>query len=304
MTKKSFKAKNGRHYDIAFAKSATRGKGDALRDAAGHLPLLGSAFEDRKMLYYEYQIPLAGTAGVLDTHYFSANGVYDPDVTATGHQPVGFDQAMLFFEQYVVFRSTCTVTFFSNTAGTAIRCGVFLNPDATNPTLYQIMENGYMKSNVVAGTSSANSGAGFHILKKVTLNCDSVAYFNSAGRKQHMMRDTFQGTASANPTEQVYFGIFSFNMASAATYDVYCDVELSYDVRFWEPRKIAASILHQSLALTLEKQEEKKKVEETKQPPSDDIPEEFTVVPKGLMKTAGVPRILAGTKVNFRTLHQ
>jgi hypothetical protein len=250
--------KTGKTYDIAGSKSATRGNGSALKDARDHLPLLGNQYEDRKMLYYEYQITLTGASGILDTHYFSANGIFDPDITGTGHQPIGFDQAMLFFEQYVVFRSTITVTFKNNAAGTGVRCGVFLNPDTSNPTISGVMENGYMKSAVVNGTESANSGPGFHNMKTVSLSCDSVAYFDSKSRKLHAMRDTFSGTSAANPSEQVYFGIFAFNMVSATTYELFFDVMISYDVRFWEPRKVAASLLHKALTLVLKPEEEEK----------------------------------------------
>jgi len=264
--KSSFRTKSGKslkskmkQYSVSGHISATRGGGNAMQDARDHLPLLGNQFEERKMLYYEYQIPLTGTSGALDTHYFRANSVYDPDVTGTGHQPVGFDQAMLLFEQFVVFKATITVTFKSNAAGTGVRCGVFLNPDAVNPTIPVIMENGYMKSCVVSGTESANSGASYHNQKSVTLNCDSIAYFNSGSKKLHMMRDVFSGTAAADCTEQVYFGIFAFNMVSATTYEVYADAMISYDVRFWEPRKIAASIFHDALKQSVRLQEEKKK---------------------------------------------
>jgi len=229
-------------YDRAGAVSATRGGGDALRDARNKLPLLGNQFEDKKMLYYEYGINLAGVAGILDTHYISANAVYDPDITGTGHQPIGFDQAMLFYEQWVVFRSVITVTFLSNSVtSTLSRCGVFLNPDTVNPSIYQVMENGYMKSAVITGTGGTSAGA--HAIKKVSLSCDSVAYFNSKTRNDHFMRDVFSGTAAANCAEQVYFALFAFNAASATTYDIYCDVEISYDVRFWEPRKLSVSML-------------------------------------------------------------
>jgi hypothetical protein len=251
-------------YDIAGAVSATRGSADALTDAKGHLPLLGNQFENRKMLYYEYQQTLTGAAGILDTHYYSANGIFDPDITGTGHQPIGFDQAMLFYEQFVVFRSTCTVTFYSNTAGVGVRCGVFLNPDTSNPSIYGIMENGYMASDVVAGTTSANSGVGYHLIKKVSLSCDSVAFFDSKTRKLHAMRDSLSGTAAANPAEQVYFGIFTHNFVSATTYEVFFDVELSYDARFWEPRKVSSSLLRGALSvIRLNERDRKEDTSET-----------------------------------------
>ncbi len=218
------------------------------------------------MLYYEMQIPLAGASGILDTHYFSANAVYDPDITGTGHQPIGFDQAMLFYEQWVVLSSKITVSFYNNAAAYT-RVGVFLNPDTNNPTIYGVMENGYMRSNVVSGTAIGAE----HNQKVVSLSCDSVAYFNSKTRNEHMMRDTFTGTAAANCTEQVYYGLFAFCAASATTTEVYADVEISYDVRFWEPRKLASSLWKQAAAMSLvefSEREEAKKEKPKVVPPS------------------------------------
>lgn len=203
------------------------------------------------MLYYDRGLELTGTAGVLQVYYYSANGVYDPDVTGTGHQPVGFDQAMLFYEQYVVMRSTITVTFFANTS--SARVGVFLNPDTSNPTLGAIMENGYVKSQLIVATT------GRWTVTRITLHCDSIAYFNSRTKNLHMMRDNFTGTSAANPAEQVYFGIFTFNALNSSNTDVLFDVELSYDVRFWEPRKISQSLLHNALKQVMQEEKTGKK---------------------------------------------
>lgn len=254
-TKKRGTRRSKGGYDIAGSVSATRGAANALLDAKSSLPLLGNQYENKRMLYYDMRFGNTGTAGVVQVYYFTANGVYDPDVSGTGHQPVGFDQAMLFYEQYVVFRSKITVTFVSATAGAFIRCGVFLNPDTSNPTIGQIMENGYMKSTFVGGASASGAGPGHHLMKQVSLACDSVAYFNSKTKNLHMMRDVFTGTSAANPSEQVYFGIFSFNAGGANDYTVAYDVELSYDVRFWEPRKVSQSIFHDAMRKTLVKEE-------------------------------------------------
>lgn len=45
-----------------------------------------------------------------DGHYaFRANGIYDPDFTGTGHQPMGYDQWNQFYKRYIVIGSRCRV---------------------------------------------------------------------------------------------------------------------------------------------------------------------------------------------------
>ncbi len=82
-----------------------------------------------QQLYYENQLNLAGTAGVLARYVFSANGAYDPNITGTGHQMMGFDQMMLFYEQAVVVRSKIQVTF-SSAFASDLRVAISLTPDA------------------------------------------------------------------------------------------------------------------------------------------------------------------------------
>ncbi len=246
-------------------RPATTGiRGTAQGDALTALPLLGHKFEVKRMLYYDSRFEMTGAGGVLQTHYFRANDVYDPDATGTGHQPIGFDQAMLFWEQFAVFSSKITVTFRSNQAD-GLRVGVFLNPDQTNPTIQQIMENGYVKSDVVCGTTSV--GLGFHTYKRINMACDNVKYFQMKNKEAYFSNPNFIGNAASTPTELVYFGVFAFNQLTTNTTDVLFDVELSYDVRFQEPRKITSSLITRARELQLS---------ESKQPPpsSETLPSE------------------------------
>ncbi len=230
-------------------KPATVGRGSAQGDAITSLPLLGHKFEIKRMLYYDSRFELTGAGGILQTHYFRANDVFDPDASGVGHQPIGFDQAMLFWEQFAVFSSKITVTFRSNNAD-ATRVGVFLNPDTTNPTIQGIMENGYVKSNIVVGTNSV--GLGFHTIKKINMSCNNVRYFQMKNKETYFANPNFIGNVAATPTEMVYFGVFAFNPITTTTTDVLFDVELSYDVRFQEPRKISPSLLSRVRELQLD----------------------------------------------------
>ncbi len=261
------------------ARPATLGiKGSAQSDAVTSLPLLGHKFEVKRMLYYDSRFELTGAGGILQVHYFRANDVFDPDATGVGHQPIGFDQAMLFWEQFAVFSSKITVNFRSNNAD-GLRVGIFLNPDTTTPTIQTLMENGYVKSDVVCGTNSV--GLGYHTFKRINMTCDNVQYFQMKNKEAYFSNPNFIGNVAATPTEMVYFGVFAFNHITTTTTDVLFDVELSYDVRFQEPRKISPSLVRR--ATELQREEAKRPVDRS-DPPAPTI---SPMAPEAVKSTLG-----------------
>lgn len=229
--------------NATLSRSATTSiRGTAQADTISSLPLVGKKFENRRMLYYETGFELKQAAGLLQTWYFRTNDAFDPDSSGTGHQPIGFDQAMALWEQFVVYGAKATVRFLSNSAA-AVVVGIFLNPDTTNPpTVGDLMENGYLKSTFLYGASSATSGGAAHTVKSISLNCDNVRYFGQKGRGGYLSNSVFSGTAAASPSEVAYFGVFAYCMTGAVNYSVLFDIQLSYDVYFWEPRKISQSL--------------------------------------------------------------
>lgn len=234
------------------AGTATRSRGTARADQLFTLPLLGDKFECKRMLYYDSRFELTGAAGILKTYYFRANDVFDPDATGVGHQPIGFDQAMLFWEQFCVFSSKITVSFLGNT-GQTVRCGIFLNPNTTDPPSFgDLMENGYLKTTIVSGQTGGASAVGYWGVRSLSMTCDAIRYFQYKGKEEFFANPNFLGNVATSPAEQVYFGIFTYDFTGANNTDVFFDVTLSYDVRFQEPRKISQSLLHTALKQVLQ----------------------------------------------------
>lgn len=259
---------------ISNSKPATRGpKGTARSDQITTLPLLGNHFEDRRMLYYDNAFQLSHMSGFLTCYFFRANDLYDPDFSGTGHQPVGFDQAMLFWEQFCVFSSKISVRFMSNSSN-AVVCGVFLSPDTVVPaSIADLQQNGYIKQTMIMGaTNDSTSGGGKHVLSSTSISMDSVRYFSSSNRETYFANPNFTGNAASSPTELVYFGIFAYTFNLSSMYDTYFDVTISYDARFWEPRKVASSLLHSLIQPILDEEKKKKESYEIVAPvrPPDD----------------------------------
>lgn len=193
-------------------------------------------------MYYEAALGLtAPNSGNAVTYFYSANGMFDPNITGTGHQPIGFDQMMLMYEQCTVIKSSIQVTFNIG-AGLTVNVGVALFPDAsglTNPS--QLVENGLIRYKTV--TSGSNTFQNQDVKTTVRLDCDVARYFGRRGVRVLLNDDNLYTTAAANPVEQVYYGIVAWQLSpdASTTTAVGFDVLISFDVIYWEPRKLIES---------------------------------------------------------------
>lgn len=175
------------------------------------------------------------TSGV---HVFSANGIFDPDITGTGHQPRGFDQFMTMYDHYTVVGAKIHATF-STGAGQlnyVKLCGINLKDSSTpasDPNDY--MEGRNVVSRTLAATTTSSGGSVLSLNKKA-----STGKF--LGRSNVMSDPYLKGDASANPTEQLYFHCWA--AASNYTGDaqaINLMVVIDYLVIFHEPKQPAQS---------------------------------------------------------------
>ncbi len=193
----------------------------------------------RRMLYYEPNLSLSTPiTGLPVTYIFTANGLYDPNITGSGHQPMGFDQMMALFDQYVVTRSSITVTYRPHGS---ICMGVSLSPDASAYTSSPgLVENGLSKYFCSSGIAT-EVGEGF---RRITLHCDVRGYFGPKTSREMLNNPNLIGTAASNPTEQVYFFVNAWQGIGIAGGGINVDFEavLAYDAIFFEPRKLGPSL--------------------------------------------------------------
>jgi len=183
----------------------------------------------RKLRYYEQNIQLDPTAGLAGWYYFRANDLYDPNYTGTGHQPMGFDQWMAFYNKFTVLGSKITCTFFNNNT-TAVpqdwNCTLRKVTTPTNSTLSDTLEAGGCSHRVMQND------------KNVVL---SKTYSH---RKEHALTvhdGQTAGTASSSPLDEQYFelGIWGINAADNSTIDVV--VKIEYTALFYDPKVLSAS---------------------------------------------------------------
>lgn len=172
------------------------------------------------------------TGGIPATHVFSMNGLYDPDITGTGHQPLGFDQFMLMYDHYTVIGSRARVSF-SNTDASYHQLVVCQLKDTNTvvATTNEILENGNNKWATLGTHTSGQS------VKNLIINCSPNKFF---GRKV-MQGDKYQGTSGTNPSDQVYLHLQAGPLEGVDVDIVDVTIEIEYIVVFTEPKQLSQS---------------------------------------------------------------
>ena len=84
------------------------------RTARRQQPMLAlgrSPIPDKSLVKLRYcqRCAINPAAGVTNSYLFRANSLFDPDLTGTGHQPLGFDEWAKFYRRYCVLGSKITV---------------------------------------------------------------------------------------------------------------------------------------------------------------------------------------------------
>lgn len=203
-------------------------------------PLTAGSLGKKLLQRFKYatKITLNPGTGTPAGHVFSANGLYDPDITGVGHQPMGFDQLVgVFYQHYTVLSSLIKVTFFSSDGAIAAGAGIVTvepNGSTTLDTdIYDILERGKSVSRPYN-----NSSAGAYAVNTISMKCDLNKFLS----QNVMQEDANAGTSSANPTEQVYWHINAQGITTGQDASpVYMLVEIWYDAVLHEPKDLIGS---------------------------------------------------------------
>jgi hypothetical protein len=198
-------------------------------------PVFGPSYRTT-LLYSLTGQTLTSSSGVIANYIFTANGLYDPDISGIGHQPMAFDQLMLFFEQYTVINSRIRIECLNNTPAANSMVRLYVSPDASPLTDPQrIVENGLL----VQGLVSSNTNA--HLFLELELSCDIRKYFGRNSPREMVNDPDVSGNSGANPVEQVYYIISLLEFTQGGTTSIAFNATLSFDVIFHEPRKLTTS---------------------------------------------------------------
>jgi hypothetical protein len=185
----------------------------------------------RKHRYATY-VNLTGTSGAMASHVFSANGMFDPDITSTGHQPMGFDQLVLSYNHYTVTSARMIATFHNNSVTTP-NISVSVNGSSTPVTVAtDLVEFGLGDHTVLERVSVAGS-------VKTLESKVSIKRFEGVDDALDVIE--LRGSSAANPAEQTYFHVQTWD-PGAITTALIVEVIIEYTAVWTEPRVLSASL--------------------------------------------------------------
>lgn len=191
-------------------------------------------FPNRMVFKHRYveNISMSQVGGALFKYQYSANGMYDPNITGGGHQPMNFDNLTALYNHYTVIGSKIKVTFSDANTTTGIvptYAGIYLEDDTTSLTSYiSIMEQKKGTSRMLP-TDNRQRADSFYLKysTRKSIGSGSVGILHDSN---------LSGTASANPLEQSYYTIWFQVADGSADQAYYCRVEIEY-IAVWTELK-------------------------------------------------------------------
>lgn len=186
-----------------------------------------------KMIYQD-SFALDTGAGTVGSVIYSANNLYDPDVSGVGHQPRGFDELMNLYSHFVVVGSKITVTVLheGGSVNLSSACsGVSLQADSTPlSTLNDYLESSYVRFTHNSDYSQKPS--------TISYKCNPNKFL---GRSKPLSDPDLKGSASGSPIEQAYFHVFQAGLAGSNPGNCHYNVRIEYLVCLIEPKNPSQS---------------------------------------------------------------
>ena len=177
------------------------------------------------------------SAAAYQTHSFVCNSIFDPDAALGGHQPLGHDQWMAFYNHYTVLGAKCSVSLSGQQATnpTPVLCAIFVSDDLTSAfDPIKLAEQGRCRYKLLNGFNSINTLqlSNFYSAKK---------FFNVKDVKDNETR--IGASFGSNPAEQAFFiiGAATVDGSTLANQEIHAIVTIDYIVSMSEPMELPQS---------------------------------------------------------------
>lgn len=187
---------------------------------------------------YVTNVAIDPGAGTIATYNISANDMFDPDKSGTGHQPMRYDQMAAFYNHYVVLGSRISVvkvgTLATSATSLGVVWGVFLNDSTVSPTSYSTMIEQGRTSYKLGNTTNAM------VNSKCVRKFSAKKFFNVKDVKDNA--DRLGAHTGSSPTEHAVFTIWAqaLDLSTDAPNQQYL-ATVDYITLWSEPADVPAS---------------------------------------------------------------
>ncbi len=200
----------------------------------------------RVQLRYNTRGGLNTTATGFAAQVFNLSSLYDPDYSASGHQPTGFDQWMLIYNRYRVYNVRVHVKFACHPSEQTQTFETTMVPQTSTTTTYSTIAE-YIE----------DPRAQFGVLRpgvnsEIMGSYDLQEMFGTS--KAQFADIVYSGTETTSPSTSYYLHIAVESMIGAASAQsvLWC-ARLDYDCEFYERKNLSISLnRHHSTCRCLE----------------------------------------------------
>ncbi len=189
-----------------------------------------------KLCYDFNNYPLL-SAAATGSLLVAGNSVFDPDKTGVGHQPLGFDQYVGFYNRYRVHKSAITIELISST----LSCHIVATPTTTSsspPDLATALESPYTMSMPISSSVFRN------------IKTRAISTRKIWGMESITQDDLYQALYTSDPVRLWLWKLQAETLDGASAGSLRVNIRVTYYVEFFE-----RSVLTQSI-----NQNEKKRV--------------------------------------------
>lgn len=175
-------------------------------------------------LHYIDSATLTSTVGTIGFNAYRLNGIFDPNATGAGHQPMFFDQFTPIYRNYRVLGSKISVRFI---AGTDLvgPWWIGINGSEVSTSLgSQPFNRAEMNDSTYSTLGPRNGDEG---LKRLTWTYSPE---QSLGKTE--TEDSIASLVTTNPASE-YFAQVWMADAQGATSTIYIEMEIEYTVEFF-----------------------------------------------------------------------
>lgn len=189
------------------------------------------------ILKYSQRMTATSTTGVMYEYQFKINSVFDPDYTGGGHQPLGHDQLYTFYNRYRVDSVDAKVVFHKSTDSCVAVVGL-LGKNGVDTQAASGLAALIEQSQFKYKTTSYGIGASNPITLKRHLDC---AQITGVTKEKYRTDDVYQAIMGSSPSEEIMLDILMVDLAEASTLSGFFEIELHYNVTFYDPKNLAQS---------------------------------------------------------------
>lgn len=212
------------------------------RKRVSHIAFGGQPSSKLVKLRYCEEISLNAATGSITYNDFCANGMYDPNLTGTGHQPLGYDQLMAYYDHYTVIGSKITAQFVSTTGtnATPSYLAIGLYDTTAQPANYSSVE--HMLESRRITMSPASTGAASYIKTninegRVVKYCSPKKFFNRSPKGD----STLKGGVTSNPSDLAVFSVIVGSVSGNDPSAVSLLITIDYIAIVSEPKLLSQS---------------------------------------------------------------